>query len=163
MSFEQLTKKREEAAKALAVLDAEVLRVEKLQALYPDLKRHVGRWEKVVCCSAAVNGLVDQYETRYNCGCCGDSPMELWPYVETPHGRVYSNPTGIFIGERDPYFGGATSRSGWREQLQGYGLPETLVEKVALLFKDEREKALEAVEARYADGAVTDDEPEPLL
>jgi len=162
VSFEQLAKKREEAAKALAVIDAELERVERLKAIYPDLKRHVGRWDKVAYCSPSVNHLVNKYEHRFNCGCCGDSPMELWPYVETHYGRVYSDPTGIFIGEKDPYLGGAVSRSGWREQLKGYGIPEALIEDVAQMFKDERDKAREAVEARYAEGAVTD-EPEPLL
>lgn len=162
MSIEQLAKERDEAAKKLATIDAEIARVQALTQLYPDLKRHVGRWNKVAYCSPSVNGLVTDFEHRFNCGCCGDSPMELWPYLETPHGRIYSSPTGIFVGEKDPFFGGAVSRSGWREDLQRHGLPEALIEKVAVLFKDERKKAEEALEARYADGAATD-EPEPLL
>lgn len=161
MTLELLAKERDEAAKKLAEADAEMVRVQQLTLLYPDLKRHVGRWNKVVYCSPSVNGLVDKYDTRHNCGCCRDSPLELWPYLETPHGRVYSSPTGIFIGERDPYTYGDISRQGWREDLQKYGLPEALIEKVAMRFQDEYEKAKEALEARYAEGV--SEEPEPLL
>lgn len=162
MSIEQLAKERDEAVNKLATIDTEIARVQALTRLYPDLKRHVGRWNKVAYCSASVNKLVDKFEHRFNCGCCGDSPMELWPYLDTEFGRIYSSPTGIFIGEKDPYFGGAVSRPGWREDLQKHGLSEALIEQVAVLFKDERQKALDAVEERYAEGAATD-EPEPLL
>lgn len=162
MSLEHVAKERDEAAKKLAEAEAELARVQKLTQLYPDLKRHVGRWNKVVYCSASVNGLVTDYETRHNCGCCADSPLELWPYLETEHGRVYSNPTGIFIGEQDPFTYGDVSRPGWREDLRKYGLPEALIEKVAGHFKDERQKALDAINERYADGAATGD-PEPLI
>lgn len=162
MSTEQLLKTRDEAEKKLAQVNAEIARVEALTKLYPDLKRHVGRWEKVVYGSASVNPLVDKYETRYNCGCCGDSPLELWPYLETEHGRVYSNPSSFFIGERDPFFGGAVSKSGWREQLRGYGISEAVIEKVSGMFDEEREKAKEAVEERYSEDGIGED-PEPLL
>jgi hypothetical protein len=159
--IEELAKERDAAAKKLAETDAEITRVQKLTQLYPDLKRHVGRWNKVVYCSPSVNGIVTDYETRHNCGCCRDSPLELWPYLETPHGRVYSSPTGIFIGEQDPYTYNDISKPGWREDLRKYGLPEKLIERVAMRFKDEYEKAKEELEARYARGVVED--PEPLL
>lgn len=162
MTFEPLAKKREEAVRALAAIEDEMAMTEKLKALYPDLKRHVGRWEKVVYCSPSVNGLVDKYEARRNCGCCRDSPLELWPYLETEHGRVYSYPTGIFIGELDPFLGGAVSKSGWREQLRSHNLPEALIEKVSGMFDDEREKAREFVEERYSEDGVGEG-PEPLL
>ena len=162
MIGEDLRKESIELQKQAAAKIAEAERLEKLQQLYPDLKRHVGRWNKVVYCSPSVNSLVTDYETRHNCGCCGDSPLELWPYLETEHGRIYSRPTGIFIGERDPYFGGDISRSGWREDLQKHGFPEGLIERVSYMFEDERRKALEAVEERYSEEGAPD-EPEPLL
>lgn len=162
MTTEALLKERAEAEKKLAEVNAEIAREEALRVLYPDIQRHVGRWNKIGYCSASVNAQCTKYETRYNCGCCGDSPLELWPYIETPHGRVYSYPTAIFIGEKDWFAGGTVSRAGWRERLKGYGLSDALIEDVSCMFRDERQKALETVEQRYADGAATD-EPEPLL
>src|SRR5262249_36369247 len=79
---------------------AEVARLEKLAALYPDLRRYEGRWKKFAFCSASVNDKVTDYETRFNCSCCPDSPLEFWPYLETEHGRVYSDPPDFFIGEK---------------------------------------------------------------
>lgn len=162
MTTEALLKERAEAEKKLAEINAEIAREEALKILYPDLKRYVGRWNKVGYCSASVNAQCIKYETRHNCGCCNDSPLELWPYVETPHGRVYSSPTGMFIGERDPFSYGDVSRAGWREQLKTNGFSDALIESVACMFADEKQKALDAIEERFSEDGKPDD-PDPLL
>ncbi len=123
----------------------EALRVERLQRLYPDLTEKVGRWGKVVYRSPSVNSLVTDYETRFNCGCCNDSPLELWPYIETPHGRVYSNPCGMFIGERHSGMRHAIPRAGWRQSLEKHGLPSELLDRVEKHFESQRNRAIKSL------------------
>lgn len=100
-------------------------RLSRLVKEYPDLEKRSGRWNKEVYASKTVNGRVDQYETRYNCGCCGDdSPLEVWPYIETPDGRVYSNPPYFFVANR-----GGVERKGWKQDMQKAGISESIIQK----------------------------------
>ncbi len=95
---------QKEAAEAKSKYDAankELERVQKLKELYPDLEITVGRWNKKVYRSASVNPLVTDYEVRFNCGCCHDSPFEVWFYLETNYGKIYSHPSYFVAGERD--------------------------------------------------------------
>lgn len=139
---------------------AEASRLEKLAALFPDLRRHVGRWSKVVFYSALVNDQATNYETRFNCGCCPDSPLEFWPYLETEHGQVYSDPPSFFIGEKGHYYGTAVANKGWKEELRKARIPEALIERVAQRFIDDRERAHEMLDEAYGE---VSEQPEPLL
>lgn len=120
---------RDEAAK----LAKEAARIDALAAAYPDLRKHTGRWKKTVYCSKSVNSLVNEMESRHNCGCCNDSPLEVWTFLETPNGRVYSDPPMFFVGERS-YGGGDSARLGWEKSMTDQGIPESVVEKVRPLF-----------------------------
>ena len=125
-------------------LEAE--RLERLAASYPDLQKHVGRWNKVAFYSKAVNGRVDRFDLRHNCGCCRDSPLELWPYLETPDGNVYSDPPKFVIGEQH-WISGDRPRKGWKDELRKAGLPDLIVGAVEAHFRrgaDERRAAAEA-------------------
>jgi hypothetical protein len=126
----------------------ELNRIERLIDLYPDLQIHVGRWKKVVFCSKQVNAKVVQYESRHNCGCCNDSPLEIWPYVETEFGKVYSNPTGFFVGENS-YYGDIPS-GGWEKELSDAGISDEIIEKVQAHFDHQRETALETINDAYS-------------
>jgi hypothetical protein len=129
---EQIASLRADSLKAAE----EASRLTALLEVYPDLKRHVGRWQKVVYSSATVNPQCTDYESRRNCGCCNDSPFEIWPYVETPNGRVYSDPPCIVVGEGH-YNGGNIPLEGWRDRLRNVGIPEAIVERVAEYFRAE--------------------------
>ena len=133
---------RKEAAQKLA----EAERLTRLQARFPDLRKHVGRWNKVAYCSKSVNPLAEKYESRHNCGCCNDSPLEVWPYVETEDGRVYSDPPMFFVGERH-WMGGDTPSPGWRESLQKAGIPQVVIDGVAAHFRSDREDRIESASA----------------
>ena len=125
---------RDTAEKALTEAD----RLIKLQELYPDLKRHVGRWGKIVYCSASVNTKVTDYEQRFNCGCCSDSPLEIWPYLNISLGKVYSDPACFQIGERDDYGdcnAGVRAYPDWKKKLRDVGIPEDIVTKIGLQFE----------------------------
>jgi hypothetical protein len=142
---EEAEKLRKEAAGKLA----EAERLARLQAAYPNLKKHVGRWDKIAYCTSAVNGLVTDYDLRHNCGCCRDSPLEVWPYLQTPDGKVYSDPPMFRVGEKDPLYGGDVAEPGWRGKLQAAGIPTALLDRIKHHFRDERERALEAADAIY--------------
>lgn len=130
-------KKLQEESEAKAK-EAERLHI--LQAEFPDLQRRVGRWNKEAFYSKTVNTRVTGYDARHNCGCCNDSPLEVWPYLETPHGKVYSDPPMFVIGERNPYGSGDLARPGWEDQLRKVRIPEALIEKMACLMKVEPEE-----------------------
>lgn len=122
---------RKEAERAMAEAD----RLTRLQAEFPDLRRHEGRWKKVVYCSKSVNQSVDDFESRHNCGCCNDSPLEVWPYKSTPEGRVYTDPPCFFVGERDVWGYGDRAHPDWGKGLRTAGIPEPLIERIGRLMK----------------------------
>jgi hypothetical protein len=136
----------------------EAERLVRLSAEFPDLRKHVGRWNKVAYCSASVNSRVGRFELRHNCGCCPDSPLELWPYLETPNGNVYSDPPSFQVGEKY-YLGGDRPYPGWEEKLKAVGLPEIIIGAVGMYFKQCKE---ERIKAAYESDEVPP-EPEPLV
>lgn len=121
---------KKEAAQKLT----EAERLLRLQAEFPDLKKYVGRWNKVAYYSKSVNDKVTDYESRHNCGCCNDSPLEVWPYVETPDGRVYSDPPSFMVGERVPVSYGDRAYPGWEKKLLDVGISGAVVERVSHLM-----------------------------
>lgn len=113
--------------------------LEQLLAIYPDLRTFVGRWEKKVYCSKQANGSVTNCDIRHNCGCCSDSPLEVWPYLETEHGKVYSDPPRFMVGEKDysyydrPY-------DGWAKQMGDAGISTEAIAVVRAYFKKQRDE-----------------------
>ncbi len=121
---------RKEAAVKLA--DAE--RIARLTTQYPDLRRHVNRWNTVTFCSASVNSTATHYHQHHNCGCCNDSPLEVWPYIQTPDGEIHSDPPCFRIGEKsgcydEPYYG-------WEQQLRTASIPEDIISKIQGYFAE---------------------------
>lgn len=129
---------------------AEATRIERLAEKYPNLRRFEGRWKKVVYCSKDVNTKVTGFDMRHNCGCCSDSPLEVWPYLETPYGPVYSDPPQFFVGERG-FYGGDIPDAGWEAKLRNDGIAEPIIESVAAHFAKCAEEAKAAVAEEYGD------------
>jgi hypothetical protein len=117
-----------EAARKLA----EAEHLEKMLITYPDLRRYEGRWKKIVFCSASVNSRVTNYDQRFNCGCCEDSPLEIWPYLETATDRVYSDPPNFTVGERDDSrtYRGVRAYDGWKDKFIKAGISEGVTAQV---------------------------------
>jgi hypothetical protein len=109
-------------------------RLSRLVSRYPDLKKYVGRWKKIAYYSRSVNGLVDQVDVRHNCGCCSDSPLEAWPYVETEDGRVYSDPPMFNVGHRT-YDYDDEEKPGWDDSMRSHGIRELILDKIRPLFR----------------------------
>lgn len=151
---EELTKLNKEAAEKTA----EVERLTLLSTEFPDLKKHVGRWDKVAYYSSSVNSKVDQVELRHNCGCCSDSPLEAWPYLETPNGKVYSDPPCFQVGEMH-YLGGDGPYPKWKEGLKSAGISEVVIEVISMHFKRDRDNRIQAA---CEDDEISED-PEPII
>ena len=117
---------------------AEAERLKALMKEFPDLQKYVGRWNKVAYYSKTVNEKVQRFDLRHNCGCCNDSPLEVWPYLETPHGKVYSDPPQFVVGERH-WISGDVPHSGWKKLLQEAHLPEAIIGAISAHFREDAE------------------------
>jgi hypothetical protein len=118
---------------------------------YPNLRKRVGRWEKVAYYSKDVNTVVDRFDLRHNCGCCNDSPLEIWPYLETPIGRVYSDPPEFRVGEKS-YFGGDKPYDAWDATMKAAGIPDVIIGAVSVHFERCAKEAREALDEEYGGG-----------
>jgi hypothetical protein len=125
----------------------EAARLGRLHAKYSDLKKHVNRWEKVRYCSASVNGSVQRFDIAHNCGCCSDSPLEVWPYLETEDGNVYSDPCCFRVGEKNPMFYADVPYEGWDEKMRAVGIPELIIGAVSMHFQREKKEVIEMAES----------------
>jgi hypothetical protein len=142
---------KEAAEKAL-----EAERITRLLTSYPDLQKYVGRWEKIAYYSASVNSKVDKVDLRHNCGCCSDSLLEAWPYLETPDGNVYSDPPEFRVGEQH-YLGGDKPYSGWKDELRKAGISEVIIGVIKEHFSKDKE---ERIAAASEDDSIEDENDE---
>lgn len=138
---EEIENLRKEAAQKASAAD----QLEALLTKYPDLKKNSGRWNKVAFSSAHVNSIVDRFDIRHNCGCCNDSPLEIWPYLETPHGKIYSEPAKFVVGEKH-WISGDTPYDGWKTSMKVAGIPEGIIAAVQAHFDQSKEDRKAAVE-----------------
>lgn len=147
-------------------IDTKRLEAEKLSRLaeeYPDIQKHTGRWNKVAYYSKSVNTKVQRFDLRHNCGCCNDSPLELWPYLETPHGNVYSDPPSFQVGEKH-WIAGDEAYGGWKLKLRNAGIPEEIIGAVQVHFDEGKQARIEAAESSNEDpGDEEREEPDPLV
>lgn len=138
---DEITKLRNEAQSK----EAEAKQLEALLAEFPDLQKYTGRWKKVAFYSKAVNQHVERFDIRHNCGCCSDSPLEVWPFLETPHGKVYSDPPKFVVGEQH-WISGDRPYDGWKDKLQEAQIPEVIIGTVEMHFKQCAKERRELVE-----------------
>jgi hypothetical protein len=149
---------RKEAAEKIAEAD----KLAALLEMYPNLRQRTGRWKKVVYSSGDVNKVVDRFDIRHNCGCCNDSPLEVWPYLETPHGNVYSDPPEFRVGQKEPFYGGDVPRKGWEQEMRSAEIPDAIIGAVSMHFKRSATEAKELA-GRIYDGEERDPDPEPFV
>jgi hypothetical protein len=128
-------------------LQTKILLLEKIAQLYPDLKMNMNRWNRVRWYSKTVNSYVDKCEIGHSCGCCPDSSVEVWPYVEIDGFKVYSDPCKISVGE-DSSFGDRPDKN-WQAQFSKYGISQVIIDKVKEHFKTEKEEAEKRLEDYY--------------
>lgn len=95
---------------------------------YPDLQRHVNRWKQERFTSALV--VATDCEIGHNCGCCSDSPVEVWPYALEGQTRIYVTGIPFIVGEKNSYEYGETPYDGWEDKLRKANLSEEIITKV---------------------------------
>lgn len=120
--------------KEAAALAAEAARVTALTTLFPDLKIHTDRWKTQRYSSASVNGRVTDYEVRRTCGCCIDAPRVAWPYIETEHGRVYSDPPSFYLSRFDDIGNNEELASDFEAGARKAGLPAAMIERAVNFY-----------------------------
>ena len=91
-----------------------------------------------------VNSQATDFEAAHNCGCCNDSPLEIWPYIKlTDHTgqelRLYAEGIPFRVGEKNPWGYGDISYPGWEEKLRKASIPEVVIQRVSCLLDDEEE------------------------
>ena len=149
---------RKEAAEKVA----EASKLEALLKEFPDLRMHTDRWRNNRFYSKTVNTRLDRFEIKHSCGCCNDSSLLIYPYLDTPHGRVYSDPTDFRVGHKEPLYGGDVPTKGWDTEMRNAGIPEPIIGAVKMHFKREAAEAKEAAASIY-DQESDDSEPEPFV
>lgn len=139
---EEVEKLRREAEASVS----EAERLVRLHEKYPDMKKYVGRWNRIAYYSRSVNEIVDEVELRHNCGCCNDSPLEAWPFLQTENGRVYSDPPRIVVGEKH-WIAGDRPEDGWEEKLLKEKIPEKIIEVIRSRFKTDHDMRVSIAES----------------
>lgn len=111
----------------------------------------VERWNKTMYTSPDVNAIADGYDARHNCGCCPDSPLEIFPFIEvklpedfvipehmsgqSDHSiRVYSQPACFRPGERNRWGNNDRAFPGWENEFHKHRINEQVIRRVSLLL-----------------------------
>lgn len=127
-SIEKLLKNKD-------TIEKEVLRLNNILIKYPDTMEAIDRWGVVRLKSKSVNSIVTNCDIKHSCGCCNDSPLKIWPYINTEFGKIFSDPCGIVIGEKD-YDGGDIEQNNWRELLIKENIPNVIIKIAEKYFMD---------------------------
>jgi hypothetical protein len=120
-------------------LEKKKARIEEKLALIdeiPDLTEYTDRWGQKYLSSPSVNSKVDSVWFNHNCGCCADSPLQVWPYLEHNGQKIHSSPACIVVGWRYAGGDGDEPAEDWQDRLKKEGLPDIIVQKVAKYFEE---------------------------
>lgn len=123
--------------KGIAAKLEEADRIRALTLQFPDLRIHKDRWGNERYSAASANPQVTNYETRHSCGCCGDAPLLVWPYLEAEYGRVFSDPSSFYFARRDGWEGGYTLEPSFTESVRKAGLPESMTAPLVARYPKE--------------------------
>lgn len=115
---------------------------------FPDLYQHTNRWNKERWVSKEANAKVTHCDIGHNCGCCYDSPVEVWPYCEVDGKRIYSDPPKFTVGEKSS--SGDRAFAGWARLLRTAGISETVIGQVKIHFEWQIARRREELESELA-------------
>jgi hypothetical protein len=139
---------REFLEKKTEDLKTELQKIKNLETMtvttFPNLKRHVDRWRAERFCSIEANKRVTNCTIKHNCGCCPDSPLEVWPYLVFTDGIfIYSDPPSFMVGEKNGYGYGDIPYNNWKKKMREANIPETIIEKVKEYFEKNKPESEE--------------------
>jgi hypothetical protein len=104
---------------------------------FPDTHYHTSRWGTRRLTSKLANAKCTDIDIGHNCGCCNDSPIEVWPYFKVGELKLYAAGIPFSPGEswdhvaERPY-------EGWEEQFIKNQIPEGVINKVQVFFDENR-------------------------
>jgi len=110
---------------------------------YFDISEYTDRWGTKRLSTSAINKEVDCVMIKHNCGCCPDSPLEVWPYKLIDEIEIYSKPAYFFVGEQNAYGYGDKPNNDWQKELRDAEIPEFIIEKIQEYFDDNPPKEYE--------------------
>jgi hypothetical protein len=116
-----------------ASIKAGLREVEEMRALaeeFPDLTLHTDRWKTERLSSAKVNSVASEVLLKHSCGCCSDSPLQAWPYIEKNGKRIFSSPPVFTVGEKNMFGSGEIETPGWEEPMRAAGISEAAIARV---------------------------------
>jgi len=130
-----------EKRKEIEKLQDEVDNLEKNSKIYSDLRSHTNRWGHVRYYSKSINADVDEFDSGHNCGCCPDSPLEVWPYKKVDGQKIYSDPPVFIIGDRNSYdcdcdndcnceWYTEKAYLSWHKKLKKHGISKVVINKI---------------------------------
>jgi hypothetical protein len=100
---------------------------------YDNVKVDINRWNTKRIYTKEVNEKVNEVEIRHNCGCCSDSPIEIWPYyLEDGSINIYCDPIPLIVGN------GNEPNENWQQQFIDNKIPQTIINRVSKWFKENK-------------------------
>lgn len=120
----------------IAAYQREISTIESVGEEISDLEISRDRWDHEYYTSKSANSKVTGAWFNHNCGCCADSPLQMWPYLETGDRRIHSSPKYFTIGEKCPNCCDDKPYDGWEEELRQAGIPESVIEIGRQYFKE---------------------------
>lgn len=93
--------------------DKEIARLKLIVEKFPDAFVAQDRWKNERVFSKTASPLCDQYDWKHSCGCCADSPVQVWPYLETEFGKVFAAEAPFYVMARDEHGMGIYLRNGF--------------------------------------------------
>jgi len=118
-------------------------KIEEINKKFPNLREYKDRWSNLYLCTKDVNTLVNEVYFKHNCGCCEDSPLEAWTYINIENKKIYSDPPNFTIGEKIPYYfsnsefeGGEKAYDNWENKLIENNIPQNIIDQIQDFFNE---------------------------
>lgn len=127
---------------SIAKLKAEITdksRLVEILSKYPDIKEHTNRWKRHHWVSRSVNDRASLCRIHHECGCCSDSPLEVWPYLVDDGVEIYSDPPCFRVGEKNAYGIGDRPYDYWQDKLRADGINAEIIAQIEQHFADNQE------------------------
>lgn len=118
----------------------ELKQIRLLLEIFPDLEIKTDRWKNRRFSASTANSKVEDFYTAHSCGCCSDSPLFAYPYLEINGARVHSEPERFYIGERCSYTAsGELYDSDCIEKLEECQIAKPIIDRIEKLVSQEPE------------------------
>ena len=83
-----------------------------------------------------MNAIAIDIDINHSCGCCADSPLQMWPYKQIDGVKVFSQPPCFKVGEPNQWGIGEIAWDNWEDELQEVNISETVIQKIKKHFKE---------------------------